>query len=398
MMKKLIDSGVLYVEDDLISFESVKRVLEDFINPFYFANDGEKGLDLFKKHRPKIVISDIKMPHMDGLDMVREIKKIDKDVIIFLTTAYSDEQYTIAAIEMGVNRFFLKPLKLTKIIEDLTTLNEELTLKLRFDKTKQLLEQYQEAIDSSMIVTKTDTKGIITYVNDKFCEVSGYSKEELIGSPHSIIRHPAVPSSIFKTLWEELKRGNIWQGIVQNRKKDGSSYYVKTMIFPLKNLEGKNYEYIAFRWDITQQIEHEKELEELRGKESVRQINKAITVGTKTNISTLPLMAFGVSQEGIVLHISPKLLSAIDPLGISNFELEVEKGTLHILSLLRLIDNQFKEFNSVVELIDLIHKLSPFSIHFTFNEHKKESYELLVQSGHYEEKKYFSFFIIPLSE
>lgn len=113
------------------------------------------------------------------------------------------------------------------------------------------LNQYQKAIDKTFLVSKTDTKGVITYVNDLFCKISGYSKEELIGSPHSIVRHPDMPKEVFKDLWQTIKSKKIWHGIVKNRRKDGKSYYVDATIFPILNKDGDVKEYVAIRKDVT---------------------------------------------------------------------------------------------------------------------------------------------------
>ncbi|WP_298753949.1 GGDEF domain-containing phosphodiesterase [uncultured Arcobacter sp.] len=121
-----------------------------------------------------------------------------------------------------------------------------------------LLEEYKKAIDESSIVSKTDTKGIITYVNSKFCEISGYSKDELLGANHNIIRDPANTKEFFKIMWDTLKSKNIFKGIVSNRRKDRSIYYVDSTIIPILDYEGNITEYIGIRNDITSLYEKDK--------------------------------------------------------------------------------------------------------------------------------------------
>lgn len=121
-----------------------------------------------------------------------------------------------------------------------------------------LLNQYKRAIDQSSIVSKTDAKGNITYVNDKFSQVSGYSKQQLIGQPHSIISHPNTPKSLFNDLWSTIKSGKVWHGIIENKKQNGESYYVDSYICPIMNAKGKITEYIAIRNDITAMYQQEK--------------------------------------------------------------------------------------------------------------------------------------------
>ena len=114
-----------------------------------------------------------------------------------------------------------------------------------------LLEEYKKAIDESSIVSKTDRKGIITYVNDNFCKISGYTKEELLGQNHNIIRNPEIPKSFFQKLWETINDKRIFKGVISNRKKDGSIYYVDSTIVPILNNEGEISEFIGIRNDIT---------------------------------------------------------------------------------------------------------------------------------------------------
>jgi diguanylate cyclase (GGDEF)-like protein/PAS domain S-box-containing protein len=130
-----------------------------------------------------------------------------------------------------------------------------------------LLTEYKKAVDLSNIVSKTNPKGVITYVNDKFCEISGYTRNELIGKPHNIIRHPDMPRSAFKDLWDTIKMKKSWTGVVTNMKKDGGQYIVDTTVIPILDVDGDIVEYIAIRHDIT-------ELEET--KQQLRNINKAM--------------------------------------------------------------------------------------------------------------------------
>jgi len=86
--------------------------------------------------------------------------------------------------------------------------------------------------DGKLIVSTTDKAGVITHVNQSFIEMSGYTEDELIGMPHSILRHPDMPSAAFKDLWDTVNRGEKWQGFVKNLRKDGGYYWVKATVIP----------------------------------------------------------------------------------------------------------------------------------------------------------------------
>lgn len=106
-------------------------------------------------------------------------------------------------------------------------------------------EEYK--FEGRAIVSETDLKGVITYANRKFCEISGYTKEELIGKPHNIIRHPDMPKKAFETMWNSIKQGNVWSGLVKNLRKDGRYYWVDTTITPIQDENGAIIKYAAAR-------------------------------------------------------------------------------------------------------------------------------------------------------
>ncbi|WP_051489023.1 PAS domain-containing protein [Aliarcobacter faecis] len=117
--------------------------------------------------------------------------------------------------------------------------------KEEFADTLFLLNEYKNAIDESSIVSKSNKSGKITFVNDKFCEISGYSKEELIGKNHNIVRHQSMPKDFFKNLWTTILNKEIFRGVIVNRKKDGNPYYVDTTIVPIVDKNGEIIEFIA---------------------------------------------------------------------------------------------------------------------------------------------------------
>jgi len=126
--------------------------------------------------------------------------------------------------------------------------------------------------EGDVIVSQTDLKGVIIYANRKFCEVSAYKRSELINKPHNIIRHPDMPKAAFFKMWETIKGGQVWNGLVKNMRKDGLYYWVETEILPILDDEKNITGYIAARKpasrkDINETQEVYKKMLELESKE-----------------------------------------------------------------------------------------------------------------------------------
>jgi len=140
-------------------------------------------------------------------------------------------------------------LLLKTIHKDISKREEEI------EKLANEIEARTKILNTAAIVSETDKFGTITFVNDTFCKLAKYSREELIGKPHNIVRHPDTPKAVFKEMWDTIKRGEIFQGIIKNRAKDGSPYWVIATIGGVLDTEGKPHKYIGVRIDITQLIE-----------------------------------------------------------------------------------------------------------------------------------------------
>ncbi len=158
-----------------------------------------------------------------------------------------------------------------------------------------LESQYIEAVQKNNVVSKTDIDGIITFVSDEFCKISKYSRWELLGQNHNIVRHPDVPKSKFEKLWETILAKKTYKATVKNLAKDGSVFYLNTTVFPILDKQKNIIEFIAIRYDITKGIEA---IEALRQKDKeLKILNTTLEERVKEKTAQLNELNFDLEKR-----------------------------------------------------------------------------------------------------
>jgi len=241
--------SVLLVEDDEATRESLGASLSVRYPGIavYSAVNGAQGLLLFQKHRPGIVITDISMPVMDGILMASNIRRIDPEAIIIAVTAHNDSHYLLKAFETGINQYFLKPADLGTLLGAVGKHIDTILLKGELGRQNNRIRILSLAVEqnpSSVMIT--DAKGIIEYVNPKFTAVSGYSQDEVIGQNPRFLKSGLTAPAVYRELWRTISCGGIWQGELQNRRKNGERYWVSMVVSAIHDDDGTVH-YVAVR-------------------------------------------------------------------------------------------------------------------------------------------------------
>jgi len=185
-------------------------------------------------------------------NILKEIRKINSCIPIIVYVR-DNILKTMKYINYNISYFVSNKTSLTEVMYILQygLQKHESSKKKFYSYTEQ--KEYLKILDDFVIISRTDLKGKITYVNDIFCEISGYSKNELIGAHHNIVRHQDMPKLAFKQLWNTIKNGEIWTGIVKNKAKNGETYIAKSTILPYYQDEIK-VGYLGLRYVITDEI------------------------------------------------------------------------------------------------------------------------------------------------
>ena len=228
-----------------------------------------------------------------------------------------------------------------------------------FEATRFKLDMILNAINNVLIISRTNTDGIITYANEGFEKISGYPADELLGQPHNIVRNPQVKKKVFQEMWRTIKQGKVWYGILSNRAKDGSIYYVRTHIFPIFDPEHtKIVEFMAVREDITELENTLKQVKQAKVAQAMFLANMAHEIKTPMNgifgfTQLLEKSDLSKEQKKYV-HIISNSTKTL--LGLLNDILDSSKIANYKLKLEEIIFNLHEELFIVYELLQPLTK------------------------------------------
>ena len=262
--KKLLSRlTILYVEDDDTIRNELSQLLSNFFKTVYSAVDGKDGIEVFKKNKNdiNIILSDINMPQMNGLDMVSEIREIDNKIPVFFSTAHSDNEFLAQAIKLHVHEYIVKPIDIRYLLGLFNDLASILYQEFLIIQQTAELEKYKEILDTNNILIKTDIDMKITYVNDLFCKSCGFSKDELLGKEFKSLRHKDTSIDIYNDIYSKVLNAKSWHGKLKNITKENGSISVENYTIPTLSESGEMTGTISIQRDITDALNKKRELQ-----------------------------------------------------------------------------------------------------------------------------------------
>ena len=283
---KLQPYRVLLIDDEIDILDYYSAVLKSTQFDVLSMSSPIEAYAAIEEFKPELIVLDLYMKECSGFDFAKVVRQNDEYAyipIVFLSSEL-DTATQLAAMDLGGDDFLNKPvdaeyfhqaiLARLKRARSMENLHASLASTL-LDNKFQLI-----TLDKHAFVSMADTSGNIIYVNERFITLSGYEKDELIGVNHRILKSGKHPDSFYKEMWKTISKGNVWNGQVCNKSRNGKEYWLETTIVPFLNEKGKPYKYVSVRTDITQVRQAKEdayiaELEIMKAKDEAENANRA---------------------------------------------------------------------------------------------------------------------------
>ena len=277
---------VLLIDDDQDVLDYYSTSLKDEGMEVLSFTNPVKAYQAIDSFQPELIVLDLYMPECSGFDLAKVIRQDDERAyipVVFLSSEL-DVATQLAAMDLGGDDFLMKPVDANYFVQAVTSrvkrarrinsLNASVKDALRESEYRLI------TLDQHAIISMTDTAGTITFANQHFSKISGYSEEELLGKNHRILKSGKHPVSFYEDMWTTISSGKIWRGQICNRTKNGIEYWVESTIVPFMDEKGLPYKYVSVRTDITEvkQSEENAQASEKRLLEQQQTLNTLATV------------------------------------------------------------------------------------------------------------------------
>jgi len=247
-LKKL---SILYVEDDEMARNQLARTLNRLFKNVILANNGLDGLEKYIKAKKEgtridLILSDVNMPKLNGLEMLEKIRKIDNNIAIIYTTARTETEFLLKAIELHADHYVIKPINLQDVINKIQKVCEKNYLEELIESKNKELKQYLSIINNVAAIIKMDVNGKITYANSHFLQNLKAEENEILGEDFENIIHKDMAKGFITSMWEDIKNDEIWNENIKFFNKENDFFYVNSTIFKIYSEDKIEYINIGF--------------------------------------------------------------------------------------------------------------------------------------------------------
>lgn len=260
--KELLEKfTLLYVEDDDVIRTELSSILSNFFKKVFVASDGKEGLRTYLENKDSIdiILTDINMPLLNGLDMVKKIRSIKDNVPVIFATAYSDSEFLIDAIKVRAEDYVVKPIDIKKLISYIEEIVNRLYNEFLLNQQRVELLKFKEILDSNNILLKANKDFKINYINTLFLEITNFKEEELLSKDLQAIIFD--DEKLFIEIEKTLKENKSWSGRFKINKKNGSFFHVEANIISDFDEKGNFLGVIAVLKDITKELEQKRQMQ-----------------------------------------------------------------------------------------------------------------------------------------
>jgi PAS domain S-box-containing protein len=292
---------VLLVDDDPDVLAASAAILRSAgMRALEIANPLQ-ALGVAQEFNPDVIVLDVHMPEISGIELAALLREDDDfaHIPILFLSSETDIRQQLLALDLGGDEFLKKPIDPSHLVAAVRTrAKRSRQTQIVSHNLRRILheKEYQQfALNQHAIVSVANARGVITQVNEKFCAVSGYGAEELIGKNHRIVKSDRHAPDFYVEMWNTISSGQVWHGVVCNRRKDGKLYWVDSTIVPFLDDNGLPYQYVSIRTDVT----------EILHAESALRAERHLTAAA---INALPGIFYLISAENRFLRFNQNLM------------------------------------------------------------------------------------------
>lgn len=275
---------VLMVDGDSLLRDAQAKTLREKGMEVYALAEALRMLEAVDSFNPDVVLLDVCMPEASGFELAAVLREREhgRDLPVLFLSDECDLSEQFSALNLGDADFLVKPVLPGHLVSAVMTranrARKNSVARKRIQSMLYEREREHLALDQHAIVSIADARGKIVYVNDRFCEISGYDRHELLGCNHRIINSGHHSSDFFRAMWRAIAHGDVWHGEICNRRKDGCLYWVVSTITPFMDDSGRPYQYVSIRTDISR-VKYAEQAVEIH-KERLRRGQMYANIGT----------------------------------------------------------------------------------------------------------------------